>query len=204
MTLISLEWQGERLVFPFECKGLWGVIRYWFCSFIGGHIQDLIGGGALVWRGLCIFSILLALLLRSLSLSLELAPTIQLHSTDSPYAYDNSLRGLYCLTRRFIRVFSYLVWVIILIVVGLGTDWTSLSRARVLLGNVLRLIFWPLGIFLEVNGLWFLLLGLSFLSSFLLLRQGLWAVFHYKGSRVVLVGFWPFPCPLSWRTCDVP
>ena len=120
------------------------------------------------WRGsglegLCIFSILLALLLRSLSLSLELAPTIQLHSTDSPYAYDNSLRGLYCLTRRFIRVFSYLVWVIILVVVGLGTDWTSLSRARVLLGNVLRLIFWPLGIFLEVNGLWFLLLGLSFL-----------------------------------------
>ena len=120
----------------------------------------------MVWRSLCIFSILLALLLGSLTLSVELAPTIQLHSTDSPYAYDNSLRGLYCLTRRFIRVFSYLVWVIILIVVGLGTDWTSLSRARVLLGNVLKLIFWPLGIFLEVNGLWFLLLGLSFLSSF--------------------------------------
>ena len=152
MTLISLEWQGGRLVFFFEGKGLWGVIRYWFCSFIGGHIQDLIGGGALVWRGLCIFSILLALLLRSLSLSLELAPTIQLHSTDSPYAYENSLRGLYCLTRRIVRVFSYLVWVIILIVVGLGTDWMSLSRARVLLGNVLKLIFWPLGIFLEVNG----------------------------------------------------
>ena len=118
----------------------------------------------MVWRSLCIFSILLALLLGSLTLSVELVPTIQLHSTDSPYAYDNSLRGLYCLTRRFIRVFSYLVWVIILIVVGLGTDWTSLSRARVLLGNVLKLIFWPLGIFLEVNGLWFLLLGLSFLS----------------------------------------
>ena len=184
----------------FEGKGLWGVIDIDFvCSFIGGHIQDLIGGGALVWRGLCIFSILLALLLRSLSLSLELAPTIQLHSTDSPYAYDNSLRGLYCLTRRFIRVFSYLVWVIILVVVVLGTDWTSLSRARVLLGNVLRffVIFWPLGIFLELNGLLFLLLGLSFLSSFLLLHQGLWADFHYKGSRVVLVGFWPFPCPLS-------
>ena len=153
----------------------------------------------MVWRSLCIFSILLALLLRSLSLSLELAPTIQLHSTDSPYAYENSLRGLYCLTRRIVRVFSYLVWVIILVVVVLGTDWTSLSRARVLLGNVLRffVIFWPLGIFLELNGLWFLLLGLSFLSSFFLLHRGLWAIFHYKESRVVLVGFWPFPCPLS-------
>ena len=153
----------------------------------------------MVWRGLCIFGILLALLLRSLSLSLELAPTIQLHSTDSPYAYENSLRGLYCLTRRIVRVFSYLVWVIILVVVVLGTDWTLLSRARVLLGNVLRffVIFWPLGIFLELNGLWFLLLGLSFLSLFLLLHQGLWADFHYKGSRVVLVGFWPFPSPSS-------
>ena len=160
-------------------------------------MQDLMGRGQWFREVLCIFSILLALLLRSLTLSAGLAPTSQLHSTDSPYAYDNSLRGLYCLTRRFIRVFSYLVWVIILVVVGLGTDWTSLSRARVLLGNVLRLIFWPLGIFLEVNGLWFLLLGLSFLSSFLLRHQGLWAVFHYKGSRVVLVGFWPFPCPLS-------
>ena len=74
------------------------------------------------------------------------------------------------MTRGFIRVFSYLVWVIILVVVVLGTGWTSLSRARVLLGNVLRffVIFWPLGIFLELDVLWFLLLGLSFLSSFLL------------------------------------
>ena len=118
---------------------MWGVIDIDFvCSFIGGHMQDLMGGGAVVWRSLCIFSILLALLLGSLTLSVELAPTIQLHSTDLPYAYDNSLWGLYCLTRRIVRVFSYLVWVIILVVVVLGTDWTSLSRARVLLGNVLR------------------------------------------------------------------
>ena len=27
---------------------------------------------------------------RSLTLSVELAPTSQLHSTDSPYAYDNN------------------------------------------------------------------------------------------------------------------
>ena len=147
-----------------------GSYRYRFCSFIGGHIQGLMGGGAVVWRSLCIFGILLALLLRSLTLSVGLASTSQLHSTDSPYAYDNSLRGPYCLTRGFIRVFSYLVWVIILVVVVLGTGWTSLSRARVLLGNVLRLfvISWPLGIFLELDVLWFLLLGLSFLSSFLL------------------------------------
>ena len=156
------------------------------------------------WRGsglegLCIFSILLALLLRSLSLSVELALTIQLHSTDSSYAYDNSLRGLYCLTRRFIRVFSYLVWDIILVVVGLGTDWTSLSRARVLLGNVLRLIFWPLGIFLEVNGLWFLLLGLSFLSSFFPSTSKI--VSGLSLQRVS--GCFPFPCPLSCWTYDV-
>ena len=67
-----------------------GSYRYRFCSFIGGHIQDLMGGGAVVWRSLCIFSILLALLLRSLTLSVGLAPTSQLHSTDSPYAYDNN------------------------------------------------------------------------------------------------------------------
>ena len=39
---------------------------------------------------LCIFSILLALLLRSLTLSVGLAPTSQLLSTDSTYAYDNN------------------------------------------------------------------------------------------------------------------
>ena len=129
----------------------------------------------MVWRSLCIFSILLALLLRSLSLSLELAPTIQLHSTDSPYAYENSLRGLYCLTRRIVRVFSYLVWVIILVVVVLGTDWTSLSRARVLLGNVLRFFVHgsPRRITLGLIVLESLLLSFSSLLYFHFQYQGL-------------------------------
>ena len=66
------------------------------------------------------------------------------------------------------------------------------KQSKSIAGKCLKIffvIFWPLGIFLELNCLWFLLLGLSFLSSFFLLHQGLWAVFHYKQSRVVLVGF---------------
>ena len=124
----------------------------------------------------------------------------------------------------FIRVFLYLVWVI-----GFSCSWflwiitmvrimSMVTRVRASFGyrlDVIRhsksiagkcdkifLAFWSLGILLDI--LWFLLLGLSFLSSFLLRRQGLWAVFHYNGSQVVLVGFWPFPGPPSWRAYGVP
>ena len=41
-------------------------------------------------------------------------------------------------------------------------------------------------------------------SSFLLRRLGLWAVFYYNGSQVVLVGFWAFPGPSSCRAYGVP